>query len=175
MKILMFVIMGFMLLTINCKKDKKDDILSISRTPYTGTELRINGYYYSTWEDMIYIMFFYRNGIHLNGGGFPKSELVDYETEYKNGTFYNHVKEWKYMWGVFKIEGNKIFFERWYSSEPPLKAFVCDGNIINDTTFNITESYRMQNGEKTMVSTINEIYYFKQFSPKPDSTNSFVQ
>jgi len=176
MKILIFAIMGLFLSINSCKKDnKKDDILSIQRVPYTGKELRIDGYYYKTWEDYIYPMFFYQNGIILNGGGFPKNELVDREIEYKNGVFYIHVKEIKYSWGVFKIEGNKIFFERWYPSEPPYKAFVNAGDILNDTTFNITESYRMQNGEKSKVQTENTIYHFKQLTPKPDSTNSFIK
>ncbi|MBW7845753.1 MAG: hypothetical protein H3C45_08955, partial [Bacteroidia bacterium] len=84
-------------------------------------------------------------------------------------------KKYKSNWGVFKIEGNFIQFERWYPSDPPLKAYVRAGTIINDTTFLITESYRMQDGKKTEVKTRNETYYFKQFSPKPDSTNTFVQ
>ena len=155
-------------------KRKKDDKLSIERTPYIGNELRIDGYYYMAWEDMIYPMFFYQNGIILDGGGFPINEVVERETEYKNGTFYSHVKEIKYSWGVFIIEGNKISFERWYPSEPPLGAYVRAGDIINDTTFKITEVYRMQNGNKTEVKTLNETYYFKQLSPKPDSTNSFT-
>jgi hypothetical protein len=123
----------------------------------------------------MYPMFFYQNGIILDGGGFPINEVVKRETEYKNGAFYSHVKEIKYSWGVFIIEGNKISFERWYPSEPPYKAFVNTGEILNDTTFKITESYRMQNGEKTKVHTENAIYHFKQLSPKPDSTNSFIK
>jgi hypothetical protein len=38
-----------------------------------------------------------------------------------------------------------------------------------------TESYRMKNGKKTEVKVMNETYHFKQHSPKPDSTNTFIK
>jgi len=158
-----------------CEKYNKDDELSIKRTDYTGNQLRIDGYYYRTWEDMMYTMFFYQNGIILYGGAFSQSEIVEREIRYKNGTFYNHVNGIKYLWGTFKIEGNKISFERWQPTQPYLRSYVETGKILNDTTFIITELYRMQNGEKTNVKEVNEIYHFKQFSPKPDSTNSFIE
>jgi hypothetical protein len=40
---------------------------------------------------------------------------------------------------------------------------------------NITETYRMKNGTKTEISTENNIFNFRKFSPKPDSTNSFIK
>jgi hypothetical protein len=48
------------------------------------------------------------------------------------------------------------------------------GQILNDTTFVIAESYRMNEGKKTEVKERNETYHFKQFNPKPDSTNRFI-
>jgi hypothetical protein len=81
----------------------------------------------------------------------------------------------KYNYGRFLIENDNIKFERWYPGSPPLPAYIRSGTILNDTTFVITEIYRMKNGNKTEVETgRNEIYHFKQFSPKPDSTNRYV-
>jgi len=52
---------------------------------------------------------------------------------------------------------------------------VREGDIINDTTFVISVSYRMKKGKKTEVKARNETYHFKQFSPQPDSTNNFIK
>jgi hypothetical protein len=82
----------------------------------------------------------------------------------------------KFNWGVFQVNGANIKFERWYpSSGGPLKAYISSGEILNDTTFLITESYRMQKGNKTELKDRNETYYFREFSPKSDSTNKFIK
>jgi hypothetical protein len=49
------------------------------------------------------------------------------------------------------------------------------GVILNDTTFQLTESYRLKKGEKTEYQILDEIYHFRQYSPKPDSTNDFIK
>lgn len=155
-----------------------DDELFIERKPYLGNELKIDGYYYQESEDLIYARyFFYKNGILLQGGGGGSSieQIIEKDEMIKNGTYYNTVKNSKLSWGVFEIEGTTIRFEHWYpSSGGPLKAYVRAGTIINDTTFRITQSYRMQSGTKTEMNSKDELYYFKELSPKPDSTNVFV-
>jgi len=162
----------------NCNKDKiwKDDELSIDRKEYTGNILRVDGYYYDTFNSSYLSLYcFYRNGILLAAGGVFSSiqEMDDYiNKEFINSQKY---KEYKSNWGVFKTEGNSIQFERWYPSEPLLKAYIRAGHILNDTTFVITESYRMKKGKKTEVDSESETYHFRQFSPKPDSTNSFIK
>ena len=55
----------------HCFKDKPDDILSIIKTPYTGNNLKMNGYYYIIGKGGIgSIYFFYDNGelISVDGG-----------------------------------------------------------------------------------------------------------
>ena len=52
-----------------------------------------------------------------------------------------------YLGGVFIINGQSIKFEKWYpSSGGGLPAYVREGDIINDTTFVISVSYRMKKG-----------------------------
>jgi len=156
----------------------KDDELSIAREPYIGNQLRIDGYYYQENDGKFYTMHcFYRNGIVLYlGGGFSLSQIIELENRIQDGSFYNDAKKLKTYWGVFKIENSNIKFERWYpSSGGGLPTYVREGNILNDTTFVITESYRMKKGKKTEAETRNESYYFKAFSPKPDSTNTFIE
>lgn len=174
------IVIVIMNLLSNCKdNDWNDDGLSIKREPYTGSLLRIDGYYYEKYAigngDYRYnIYFFYKNGTVLYGETPSGDELQQKEAEYISGSFYVKIKEQKYYWGLFKVENNNIKFERWYPGDPPLKAYIREGNIINDSTFIITESYRMQGGKKTEVRARSETFHFKAFSPKPDSTNKFI-
>jgi len=172
------IITLFVLLMSNCNKDKiwKDDELSTNKEPYTGNQLRIDGYYYELVDGVMHgIYCLYDNGvIHHLGDGIKFSEINQFEQTITTTEFIEKIRKIKYSWGVFKVEGNQIKFERWYPSEPPYKAYVRAGEILNDTTFIITESYRMHKGKKTEVKDRNETYHFKQFSPKPDSTNNFI-
>ena len=155
----------------------QDDELSLQRQDYTGNQLRVDGYYFSEYAngsiDYVRIYFFYKNGIILAGGSSLLSELPDLEESFRNGTFYKHVKSVKFTWGVHQIEDSKIAFEGWYG-ERPYRVYGQEGVILNDTTFRITQRYRYKNGEKTEVESKNEVYHFKAFSPKPDSSNTFV-
>jgi hypothetical protein len=176
LKIISIIASVFMFMT-TCKKETVDDQLSLIREPFIGNNLHIGGYYYQkAGNSLVYdFSFFYSNGIFLNGGGGEKS-IIQAEDYIKRLLIINKAHQGtKIGWGVFKVEGINIKFERWYPSERPYKAYVGEGKIINDTTFVITESYRMQKGAKTDIQPKNETYYFKQFSPKPDSTNEFVK
>lgn len=176
--VLINIMVLVLLLGCTCKKiATEDDKLSLLKTPYTGNQLKINGYYYNKWGDpeSMTIYFLYSNGVILHGDDPYLSRISEYEKKYSNGEFYNYAKDYKISWGVFQIDGDKIAFERWYpSSGGPTHAYVRAGKILNDTTFQITESYRMQGGNKTEVSVKDEVYHFKKFSPKPDSVNVFV-
>lgn len=171
----MLIVMAY-----TCTKDKlfKDDELSIQKMPFAGNQLRTDGYYYQLKDQTFFTIYcFYRNGIILYlGGGYSSSQLIELESRIQNGSYYNDAKKYKYFWGIFNIENNNIKFERWYaSSGGPLPTYVREGNIVNDTTFNITEIYRIKKGKKTEVANENETYHFKAFSPKPDSTNTFIK
>ena len=61
----------------------------------------------------------------------------------------------------------------WYSpSGGGTPAYVREGKILNDTTFHITTSYRSNGSERHEK---DEVYHFRQFYPKPDSTNNFIK
>lgn len=161
----------------NCSRDKiwKDDGLSISRMNYTGSQIKIDGYYYKQKDNFFYDAYiFFNNGVIIAAGG-TKTSLAEMD-EYLRREFVNSLsfKKFKVNWGVFQVAGNRIQFERWYPSDPPLKAYIKEGEVMNDTTFVIREIYRNQGGQKTEVESLNETYYFRHFSPKPDSTNNFV-
>jgi len=152
-----------------------DDKLSLETSQYTGNQLRIDGYYYNLYNEEIHnISFFYENGVTLNcGGAFSDfKEADDYIMTY----FINikkHQKS-KINWGVYSIECKKIKIERWAPSQKPYRAYIRSGIIVNDSSFIINEIYRMDKGIRTEIRKINEIYYFKAYNPKPDSTNSYI-
>lgn len=153
----------------------KDDKLSLIKSTVNSDLLRIDGYYYREVNSKYYsIYFFYNDGTLLyGGGGLTFQELIELEARFTTDIWLNSVRKYKDFWGLFTIEGNKIEFEHWYSSSGgPYPAYIRSGEILNDTTFRITQSMR-SNGKE--VNEKNEVYHFKQFGPKPDSTNNFIK
>ena len=157
-----------------CKKWLKDEELTLPKTPYTGDELRTDGYYYHAGEKAIIVVFFYKDGTMIRAGSIPVQEIPNREEMFKNGVFYNHIKDNKTCWSVYRIE-NEIITTNYWVSPRPFQYYFQEGTILNDTTFVIQSYYRMEKGEKIGETEINETYHFHQFSPKPDSTNIFIQ
>jgi hypothetical protein len=162
------------LILSGCIKD--DDELTIEKTPFNGDNLKTNGYYYNIWkvnnETFVEINFLFRDGVFLHGTTNDSIRIKDVEESYRSGEFYNNSSDRKYAWGTFVVEGDSIFIERWYPSERPYWAYRQSGIILNDTTYKLTRIIRVDGTEK---SEINEVFHFKQFSPKPDSTNNFIK
>lgn len=161
----------------SCKKMFKDDNLSLPQTSYNGSQLRIDGFYYEAFENNTYfiVYLFYQNGALLSAGSYPNFSIERVEKSLAAPDFSSIKGKYKFNYGRYLIEGDSIRFERWYPGNPPLPAYVRAGRILNDTTFVINESFRMKNGKKMETdSDRNEVYHFRQFSPKPDSTNRFV-
>ncbi|WP_133122085.1 hypothetical protein [Brumimicrobium salinarum] len=173
-----FIILIFLL--IGCGKSLfKNDELSLEKMDYFGDELKISGYFYYKYPvdntNHYAILFLYNNGVVLHALTIKEEYLETREEEFKTGEFYSDIKNTIYCWGVYRVDENIFKFEKWYtSSGGPLKTYVREGTILNDTTFHITKSYRNQKGEKTEVRPKDEIYHFKKFSPKPDSTNKYT-
>ncbi len=149
-----------------------DEELTLSKEPYTGNQLRIDGYYYLMDDYRINATyFFYQNGIIIHRGGWINNSLEELEKNFQTINW-DKIKSNKLKWGVFNIDSNKISFERWYpSSGGGLPVYIRSGNIQNDTTFTITKSIHSKTGKEEKEY---EVYHFKAFSPKPDSTNSFI-
>jgi hypothetical protein len=162
----------------SCKKNIfGDDKLSLSKENFNGSELKLNGYYYQLSDDSISSIYcLYRNGVirHL-GDGVKLADLNQFEQTIRTSEFLEKTKKIKYSWGLFEIDGSIILFERWHpSSGGSLPAYIRSGSILNDSTFQIEESYRMVRGKKKEYSKRNERFQFKAFSPKPDSTSNFT-
>lgn len=172
----------YLILIISCSccssKFMESENLTLSKKQYLGKELRIDGYYYSEYigfeSNDIYLStyFFFENGVVLYGGATEKTEINKLEEQFKTISWVNATKRYKDGWGLFNIDGNKIMFERWQPRSPGQPVvYVYEGEILNDSTFRINVFYRLDGSIRREV---DDIYHFKQFSPKPDSTNVFI-
>ena len=169
---LFFVLILFS--SASCEKELKE--LSMDKIPYTGDELRIDGYYYSNqvYTDYIGIAVFYRDGACMNVFSRIKSQdtlafieneiLLNEDLMSKFWNTPNHI-------GVFQINAESIEFETWEAGRDII-TFSNYGEILNDTTFLIKKEI---NNESNKSETLNLKYCFRQFSPKPDSTNNFIK
>lgn len=160
-----------MLFVFSCMKDDK---LAFYQSQYTGNQLRIDGFYYQKSDSIYYsVLCFYRNGVLLYiGNRYTPSQLADLKNRIIDGSFYSSIRDKKDSWGAFKITNSGIDFQKWESASK--KHYIANdysGEIINDSTFRITRYMRVN---KTNVTQADELYIFMKFSPKPDSTNSFV-
>ena len=154
----------------------KDAVFELVRTEYLGNELKINGYYINTMNDdgVISAYFFYQDGVVLSSGGSPEEMTIEeIENIWLSDEYDDFIKKTKYLWGVFNIADEYIEFETWESGNgSALKTVIRSGDILNDTTFVLTILYNNYN-DNTII--LNDTFQFKQFSPKPDSTNLFIQ
>jgi hypothetical protein len=154
----------FALLAYSCIGTLPDEELTIKRTSYYGNEIRLDGYYfeflpsYNTYSNLI----FYRNGVMMSFD--YTSKIKDF---YNNNKYVESVKKDKDSWGIYIVRNDSIIVQEWYLNPNNIVQFKVSNyklKILNDTTLFIGT----QNGDSA-------IYHFKQFSPKPDSTNVFIK
>ncbi len=150
------------------------DRLSLEQRPYDGDALRLNGFYADTYYSpkgggpFGSVYFFYRNGAIWYAGSFEGDlEMVTRDD------FFSPENDDRSHWGIFQVDGNRIAFERWYPANKGYRqAHVRAGQILNDSTFVITRSWRSTGGERRAK---DETYRFYPFVPKPDSTSRYLR
>ena len=150
------------------------DKLRLTKTPFTGNQLRMDGYYYEHFEDgnYYYPLILYSNGIVMYGDA--GTDLKILEEKYLDEKWLEHVKNTQSWWGIYQIGDNSIKIEMWYHSNAWFfHAYIRSGKILNDTTFVLTTIER--SGKPWTKEERYRKYHFKQFSPKPDSTNIFIK
>jgi len=156
------------MLTANCDYSSENDKFTLQRVNYFGNQLRIEGYYYSKNDGY----FFYRNGVFFDpGGGYGYIGKERWEAKSIDKKYLSSLIS-ELWWGQFVVNDSIIKFEKYYPGDGPLWSYIKEGVIINDTTFHITKSYRSNGSE---LKERDEMYHFRKFSPKPDSTNVFVK
>jgi hypothetical protein len=149
----------------------------LKRIPYFGDELRIDGYYHSNLIESksIGVAVFYRNGFCIHTLVRPINQDTINYIENKillNRAYIDDLKNTPSHIGVFQIMYPDIEIETWDYGGDGITTFTRFGKIINDTTFIIN---KMVNNGGHHVFSENLTYRFKQFSPKPDSTNVFIK
>jgi len=151
-----------------------DEKLTMQKKDYKGNELRIDGYYYHHQKDGNYeftlVVFLYRDGIIISTRAYPSLDLSIVETEMIKE--YDEIKKRKVSWGVFGINDNRIEYEEWTSPTERMTLRRNTGYIENDTTFRIVEHFFSYNRKTYQV---NQVWHFKPFDNKPDSTNVYIK
>jgi hypothetical protein len=155
----------------SCNTLFPDDQLTMQRVDYNGNELRTDGYYYYFVQEQnrTVIYFLYKNGVILWYGTYLTFNIDDIEKEIVNKSFKS-----KDHWGVFIVNSNIIQYEMWIEAPSGVRACInrCSGYIENDSTLCFTESY---NSGRNETRQIDEVWHFKQFDNKPDSTNVYIK
>jgi len=171
--ILKLLLLSTIVILVSCRGERWDDDLTLPQQDYNGNELRINGYYYNESDGKTEILFLYQNGTVLDGGTSDIADLSSLEQDFMDGTHYSFALQRKYYWGRFIVEGTKIQREFWKPNTGPFEAWIHEGEILNDTTFKMVKSWRSCKPKKK--KDFERIFHFKQFAPKPDSTNSYTK
>lgn len=168
------MILIVVLFSFSCKDWFEDEDFSLTREEYSGDEIRTDGYYYNYYtqgSDLASITILYRNGVVIDGIG--GSSLLEFENRFSNGTFYKNVSKMKDVWGIYRVEDNRIMIETIVAMGGFNRIAYTDyGEILNDTTIHF---YKHKESYKNIFKNMNDTLHFKQFSPKPDSTNVFIK
>jgi len=147
---------------------------SIKRENYNGNEIKMDGYFYtdnSGKSSTTSIQFFYRNGVVLSGGRYSLHNLDSIESEIINGALFD--MDNKRSWSPFKIKNDTLITEYLYENPPSCQLLTAKSffEIKNDTTIILKRVSQAAYKDQEY----NQIWHFKQFFPKPDSTNIFIE
>lgn len=166
------LILQMLLLLTGCKDlFRKDDELSFVRTPNTSNKIRLDGYYYK-YSDLnrVVISIYYQNGVVYSNSKF--SDLNSFETKVNDGNGITS-ESIKIQWELYLIKEDSIFTNGLaiLSGALYFSEMFSKGIILNDTTILFKET-KFSNGN---IDSYNDTLHFKQFNPKPDSTNVFIK
>lgn len=151
-----------------------DDELTLERQPFLGNELKTNGYYYYMNEGQIFDSYiFYKNGVIIHGKNsspYTNNDPIGFmDGLFLSDSLVNDLSKFNY--GIFQIQGDSIWIEKWIVFSGNRRVLLLSGNILNDTSFVLTRSENTGNGN---VFHMNKLFHFHALTPKPDSTNTFI-
>lgn len=159
-----------------CNQDDVYQNLDMSRQPYTGKELRTDGYYYSGYvhRNKIGTLMLFRNGVCMFtyfGNRYDELNLYIENHIWGSSAYVDKMRNTPDNIGVFSVSGHVLEFQVfWQGGGTATRS--CMGEILNDTTLRLK---RWRYNLDGTVEDIDELYYFKPFSHKPDSTSSFIK
>jgi hypothetical protein len=151
-----------------------DEQLSLQRTRYEGDDIRLDGYWYHwhMYSDLQLVYFLYRDGTLLDASCYF-GEGEDPEDAIRSAEWQRAVQERRFCWGVFVVDSDRIFLEKW---TPPVNGGHGVGRkvgvIFDREHIHVDSVLSPSTGEATE---LDQDWYFKEFSPKPDHSNPFVK
>jgi len=157
-----------------------DDKLTLTKAPYSGEEIRIDGYYYRENTDYcVSVYFFYSDGTFIDAGclSCKPNEIETYMRNMDWNQWRKAMDDSSIGYGIFRVSDNELFIEMWRPSSSwfSFPAYLYTGKVLNDSTFIIKKVQPSKpSAFDNETRSRHEIFRFKQFSPKPDSTNRFV-
>jgi len=93
------------------------------------------------------------------------------EDRFIDKNYIDLIKSIKTYWFIFQIENSIITIQGWENNTGSGSHVLTKyGKILNDTTFVLNQEIVDDKSKK-----INEKYEFREFSPKPDSTNVYIK
>jgi len=143
-------------------------------------QLRMDGYYYYRYpeghfnEGITVVWFLYTNGVLMNPFGTKTNELPSIDQKINEIYSSSKYESVKYDWGAFTLDKEKLEIEKWAVPlfPGPTRSIEYTGTVLNEEQFVLTEYRNPDTGEREKV---NKTYTFREFSPKPDSTNQFIK
>ena len=151
----------------------KDKEFSMKTNPYKGTELKINGYYYKNIDNEYSRVFiFYESGVRYGGSVLHTSKEI--ENTLSASDFTKKYSDKREYWGPYEINYDKLKFEFYTNIGNMWCTCFAHCVILNDTTFTIEKITFSKTGEERKDGFKGE-FHFKEFYPKPDSTNNFIK
>ncbi len=167
------ITLQILLLFTGCKDIFKDDVLTLELEPNYSEQIKLNGYYYhfDSISTNVVVWVFYRNGIVCFVG--TGKTLVDIENAFQNKESLNNIYTNKSAWGLYQLKNDSIITNGLFIYPGELRRIstISKGTILNDTTILFNLSIRSNN----TINLRNDTLHFKQFNPKPDSTNVFIK
>lgn len=147
--------------------------------PDETSRLRMDGYFFCNYQNanrmksdtltFIKGFFLFKNGF-VKGG---KANIYKSQEEFlrREGITNEIVKQLKNNWGSYIISGDTIKIQQLEITRTSFTGGLIDvieqrGKILNDTTIHIFEQRYGREVEKD-----DQVYHFRQYSPKPDSSN----
>jgi hypothetical protein len=145
--------------------------LILNRMDYTGSNLKIDGYYYHEYESGYIAHFFYRNGvIYTTNAMLNIDNLEDLDIQIINRLVKGKTAQFHWFWGTYKIEGDIIRINHWLpGTGGAYPAKLVKGKITDSVSLELNWGGDIINNKEL------NYWKFREFSPKPDSTNRFIK
>lgn len=169
----------FTILLSSCYRDSTISIVGKGlKDP--DIQIRMDGYYYYRYPEghfnagITNVWVFYENGVLKDVMSTRTYNLSEIDKEIKDNYIGPEYESVKWSWGVFVLKGKTLEIEKWAVPlfPGPTRSIEYSGTVLNEKQFLLTEYRDPDTGKREKV---NMTYTFREFSPKPDSTNQFIE